>query len=383
MRFADIIGQEELKRHLVRSVDAGRVSHAQLFTGLPGAGALPLAVAYVQYLCCRHRRDGDSCGECPDCRQIAALAHPDLHLVFPVNRQGKKSGEAMLSDEFLPPFRALFAERGGYFSPQEWYDRLDLGKTLKGMITAREADAIIRKLSFKSFEADYKTMLVWLPEAMNEEAANKILKILEEPWERTLFILVSVQPDLLLPTILSRTQEVAVPRIGTEVLERLAAEKVGDDPLRARNLARLAGGDLLTLQHLLAGENDALRRENFELFRALMRLSYGDKHLELIGWAEEAAQLTREQQRAFLRDAARLLRESFMLHAGIAEVGYLWGEELAFCSNFAPFVGAGNIEPLVEEIERALAQISQNGNPTIVFTHFALSVSKMIKRLGQ
>ena len=342
MRFADITGQEDLKRHLVQSVDAGRVSHAQLFTGQAGAGALALAVAYVQYLCCHHRHDGDSCGECPDCRQIAALAHPDLHLVFPVNKQGKKSGEVMRSDEFLPLFRAIFGENGGYFSAQDWYERLDLGKTLKGMIAAREADEIIRKLSFKSFEADYKTMLIWLPEAMNEEAANKILKILEEPWEKTLFLLVSEQPDRLLPTILSRTQEVAVPRIAPDVLER---------------------------------------KENLDLFCGLMRLSYNDKHLELVAWAEDAAQLSREQQRAFLRDAARLLRESYMLHAGINEVCYLWGEELAFCTKFAPFIGSQNIEPLIGEIESALAQISQNGNPTIVFTHFALAVSKMIKRL--
>lgn len=381
MRFADIIGQEELKRHLTRSVDTGRVSHAQLFTGLSGYGSLALAVAYVQYLCCRHRHDGDSCGECPDCRQIEALAHPDLHLVFPVNKQGKKSGEAMLSDEFLPQFRALFAERGGYFSPQEWYDRLDLGKTLKGMISAREADEIIRKLSFKSFEADYKAMLVWLPETMNEEASNKILKILEEPWERTVFVLVSEQPDRLLPTILSRTQEVAVPRIAPEVLEREARNRGVSDPVQARNMARLAGGDLLELGHLVAGEGDGLRKEYFELFCSLMRLSYSDKHLELIGWAEEVAQLSREQQRAFLRNAARLLRESFMLHAGLREIGYLWGEELAFCTKFAPFVGTQNIEPLIAEIERAGAQIAQNGNPTIVFTHFALTVSKMIKHL--
>lgn len=381
MKFADIIGQEDLKRRLVQSVDAGRVSHAQLFSGMAGAGALPLAVAYVQYLNCHHRHDGDSCGECPDCRQIAALEHPDLHLVFPVNKQGKKSGEVMRSDEFLPQFRALFIERGGYFSVQEWYDRLDLGKTLKGAITAREADEIIRKLSFKSFEADYKTMLIWLPETMNEEAANKILKILEEPWDKTLFLLVSAQADLLLPTILSRTQEVTVPRLTSDVLERLAAERGVTDPQQVRITARLAGGDFVELRHLLAGENDALRRESFDLFCALMRHSYNDKHLELLTWAEEAAQFTREQQRAFLRDAARLLRESFMLHAGISEVGYLWGAELAFCSKFAPYVGSRNIEPLVSEIETAMAQLSQNGNPTIVFTHFALSVSKMIKRL--
>ena len=381
MRFADITGQDDLKRHLAQTVDAGRVSHAQLFTGASGFGTLALAVAYVQYLCCRHRRNGDSCGECPDCRQIEALAHPDLHLVFPVNKQGKKSGEVIRSDEFLPQFRTLFAERRGYFSPQEWYDRLDLGKTLKGMIAAREADEIIRKLSFKSFEADYKTMLVWLPETMNEEAANKILKILEEPWERTLFILVSEHPDRLLPTILSRTQAVCVPRIAPEVLEREAFARGVADPLQARNMARLADGDLLELGHLVAGESDAQRKEHFDLFCSLMRLSYNDKHLELVTWAEDAAQLSREQQRGFLRDAARLLRESYMLHAGIREISYLWGEELAFCTKFAPFVGSQNIEPLIAEIESASAQIAQNGNPTIVFTHFALSVSKMIKHL--
>lgn len=381
MQFKDIIGQEELKRHLVRSVDQGRVSHAQLFTGTAGQGSLAMAVAYFQYICCRHRHDGDSCGECPDCRQIAALAHPDLHLVFPVNKQGKKSGEKMLSDEFLPLFRTLFEERGGYFSPREWYERLDLGKTLKGMISAGEADEMIRKLAFKSFEAEYKVMLIWLPETMNEEAANKILKILEEPWEKTLFLLVSEQPIRLLPTILSRTQEVNVGRIDKEVLARLAAEEGVSDPLQARNMARLADGDLLELRHLLTGESDQQRKENFDLFCSLMRLSYNDKHLELITWAEEVASLPREQQRGMLRDAARLLRESFMLHAGMNDISYLWGEELQFCSKFAPFVGVENIEPLLAQIETAQAQINQNGNSTIVFTHFALAVSKMIKHL--
>ncbi|MFQ7056074.1 MAG: ATP-binding protein [Alistipes sp.] len=376
MRFADITGQEDLKRHLVQSVDAGRVSHAQLFTGQAGAGALALAVAYVQYLCCHHRHDGDSCGECPDCRQIAALAHPDLHLVFPVNKQGKKSGEVMRSDEFLPLFRAIFGENGGYFSAQDWYERLDLGKTLKGMIAAREADEIIRKLSFKSFEADYKTMLIWLPEAMNEEAANKILKILEEPWEKTLFLLVSEQPDRLLPTI-SRVRRRSPCRASRPTF--WSGRRAGiADPVKARTwpvCRRRSAGT----EHLVAGESDACERE-FRPFCGLMRLSYNDAS-ELVAWAEDAAQLSREQQRAFLRDAARLLRESYMLHAGINEVCYLWGEELAFCTKFAPFIGSQNIEPLIGEIESALAQISQNGNPTIVFTHFALAVSKMIKRL--
>ena len=380
MRFADIIGQEELKQRLVRALDAGRVSHAQLFTGISGAGTLPLAVAYAQYLNCRNRRDGDSCGVCPDCRQTAELAHPDLHLVFPVNKQGKKSGEVVRSDEFLPLFREQFAATGGYFTSAEWYDRLDLGKTLKGMISAKEADEIIRKLSFKSFGGGYKIMLVWLPEAMNDEAANKILKILEEPWERTVFLLVSERPDFLLPTIISRTQEVAVPRLTPEVLEREALS-AGCDPDMARSAARLACGDMIALRRLAAGGSDERRSENFDLFRQLMRLSYNDKHLELMTWAEDTARLSREQQREFLRDAARLLRESYVIHAGLGEISYLWGEEAEFCTKFAPFIGNQNVEAILAQIESAAAQIAQNGNPAVVFTHFALAVSKMINRL--
>ena len=377
MRFADIIGQQELKRHLAQSVDRGRISHAQLFTGAAGTGALPLAIAYAQYLNCPNRMDGDSCGVCPSCQQTAALAHPDLHFVFPVNKQGKKSGEVVLSAEFMPQWRECVASTTGYFTPQQWYDRLDLGKTLRGMISAKEADEIIRRLSFKSFESEYKIMLIWLPETMNDEAANKILKILEEPWEKTIFLMVSERPDLLLSTIISRTQEVAVPRLTVEDLMPMVE---GDEQQR-RNTARLAAGDLIEMRRLTGGEEDAVRRESFDLFCRLMRLSYNDKHLELIDWADEVATLTREQQRSMLRHAARLLRESYMLHAGLGQISYLWGEEAAFCNKFAPFIGNQNIEFLIGEIEQAMRQVSQNGNPRIIFTHFALAVSKQINRL--
>ena len=377
MRFADIIGQQELKRHLAQSVDRGRISHAQLFTGAAGTGALPLAIAYAQYLNCPNRKDGDSCGVCPSCQQTAALAHPDLHFVFPVNKQGKKSGEVVLSAEFMPQWRECVASTAGYFTPQQWYDRLDLGKTLRGMISAKEADEIIRRLSFKSFESEYKIMLIWLPETMNDEAANKILKILEEPWEKTIFLMVSERPDLLLSTIISRTQEVAVPRLTVEDLMPM----VDGDEQQRRNTARLAAGDLIEMRRLTGGEEDAVRRESFDLFCRLMRLSYNDKHLELIDWADEVATLTREQQRFMLRHAARLLRESYMLHAGLGQISYLWGEEAAFCNKFAPFIGNQNIEFLIGEIEQAMRQVSQNGNPRIIFTHFALAVSKQINRL--
>ena len=378
MRFADIIGQESLKRHLTESVDKGRISHAQLFSGAAGVGTLPLAIAYAQYLNCPNRHDGDSCGVCPSCRQIAEAAHPDLHFVFPVNKQGKKAGEVVLSGEFMPLWREIIAETGGYFTPPQWYDRLDLGKTLKGLITAREADEIIRRLQFKSFQSEYKIMIIWQPEAMNDEAANKILKILEEPWEKTVFLLVSERPDLLLPTIISRVQEVAVPRLTIEDLMPLAGE--GDEQ-RRRNMARLAAGDIIEMRTLAGGEEDAVKRESFDLFCSLMRLSYNDKHLELIEWADEVAALSREQQRAMLRHAARLLRESYMLHAGLGSISYLWGAEAEFCNKFAPFIGNQNVEFILNEIELAMRQVTQNGNAKIIFTHFALAVSKTINRL--
>ena len=380
MKFSDIIGHDDLKRRLAQQIDAGRISHAPLFSGLAGYGTLPLALAYVQYLFCPNRHAGDSCGVCPSCQQEATLAHPDLHFVFPVNKREKKSGEVITSDMFLDLWRTTWREKGGIFTAEEWYERLDLGKTMKGLITAKESEEIIRKLQFKSFSSEYKAMIIWLPEMMNQEAANKILKILEEPWEKTLFILVSEHPEQLHATITSRTQEVCVPRIEPQVLERVALAE-GKSEMEARNMSRLAGGSLLELKALLEGSSDESRHQCFELFTRLMRLSYNDRHLELFEWADDLSALTRESQRQFFLHSVRLLRESYMIHAGLGSISYLWGEEADFCRKFAPYFGNQNIEFLVEEIERAMMQIMQNGAPRIVFTHFALAVSKQINRL--
>ena len=281
MRFADIIGHDALKARLRAQIDAGRVSHAQLFSGDAGFGTLPLALAYVQYLFCPHRHDGDSCGECPSCKQIESLAHPDLHFVFPVNKREKKSGEVVISDMFIEKWREIWQRSGGIFSADEWYGELDLGKTMKGLISAKESEEIIRKLQFKSYSSEYKAMIIWLPEAMNQEAANKILKILEEPWDKTLFILVSEHPELLLQTITSRTQEVAVGRIDVATLQGVAMHE-GRERDEAYNMARLAGGSMLELRELLRGETDESHAQSFELFTRLMRLSYNDKHLNIL-----------------------------------------------------------------------------------------------------
>ena len=380
MKFSDIIGHDELKRRLATQVEMGRVSHAQLFTGLSGYGTLPLALAYVQYLFCPHRHDGDSCGVCPSCHQISQLAHPDLHFVFPVNKREKKSSEAVISDLFIDKWREIWSDKGGIFTPEEWYERLDLGKTMKGLITAKESEEIIKKLSLKSYSAEYKAMIIWLPEAMNQEAANKILKILEEPWDKTLFILVSEHPEWLLSTITSRTQEVSVGRIETSALEGVAIAR-GKSATEAHAMARLAGGSMIELEELIAGERDEARKHYFDLFVTLMRLCYAKQHLGLFEWVDEMTTLTREGQRQFMLNAVRLLRESYMIHAGLGSISYLWGEEEAFCKKFAPYIGNNNIEFLVREIESAMLQIGQNGSPRIVFTHLALSISKVINKI--
>jgi DNA polymerase-3 subunit delta' len=352
VRFSDIQGHTELKSRLVKAIDTGRVSHAQMFTGAAGSGTLPLALAYIQYLLCQDRKDGDSCGVCPSCQKIAALQHPDLHFVMPVNKQGKKSGETITSDTFLPQWRKIIAETGGYFDEQMWYDTLGLDN-LQGLISKKEADEVIRKLSFKSFEGGYKAVLVWLPEKMNTEAANTLLKILEEPWDKTLFILVSANPRLLLPTILSRVQEIVV----------------SGNEFEARKMLTEKGN---------SRENPEEATEEFEMFVELMRLSYNDRHLERIKWAEKAAALGRERQKRLLENFIRLLRSSLMINAGLEDISYLWGAEMEFCRKFSPFITGANIEPLVAEMESALEQLRRNGNAQIVFTHFALAVSKMI-----
>lgn len=380
MRFSDIIGQDYIKDKLRQSADSGRISHAQLFTGEYGSGTLALALAYAQYINCRHRHDGDSCGQCPDCVQIGALAHPDLHFLFPVNRQGKKSGEKILSDDFLPAWREQVLQTGGYFNETMWNDRLDLGKTLKAVISLPNANEMVRKLTYKSFSAEYKIALIWQPETMVNEASNSLLKILEEPWKKTVFLLVSRQPGLLLPTIVSRTQEIPVPRIGIEDLSRKLMEETGCDEDRARILARLSGGNLIEARRLSSG-NDETTATNFEMFCSLMRLSYGNRIIELLDWAENFAALTREQQIGFFNDALRLLRESYLLNAGMAEISYLLGDEAKFCRNFSPFVGNHNIERIVIEMERARTQIAQNGNSLMVMTHFALIMSKLIVKI--
>ena len=212
MRFCEIIGQDEVIRQLCQSVQDGRIAHAQLFTGLSGVGKLGLALAYAQYIACPNRTNEDSCGICPSCLQYQKLQHPDLHFAFPI----VKSDDGDVCDDFVEKFRNLILENK-YFDLEDWYRMMGV-ETKQGMIYEKESSEILRKLSLKSFGDGYKVMVIWQPEKMNETCANKLLKLLEEPPTKTLFLLVSEHPELLLSTILSRVQEVRVPRLSEDII---------------------------------------------------------------------------------------------------------------------------------------------------------------------
>jgi DNA polymerase-3 subunit delta' len=386
MQFKDVIGQGPLKKSLVRMADNRRIGHAQLFTGAEGSGALPLAMAFAQYINCAAPVDGDSCGVCASCVQMGQLAHPDVHYVFPVNKSKSaegavgSDGDHPVSDQFIAAWRRqiLDNEPRGYFSEQQWYRAIEIDNK-QGNISRFEADRILHKLSFKAFESKYKILIVWLPERMNDQAANALLKILEEPWENTIFLLVSESPGRLLKTILSRTQEVHVPAVAAEDLSDWLKNTRKLPQEQADLLARIAFGNVLEALRLCAGETED--DEDFELFVQLMRLSYEDRHMQLLEWAETVAALNRESQKALLENTLRLLREAYMLSMGMRNVAYLYGKELAFMQKFAPFVHSRNIEALVAETQRTVGDIARNGNPKIVFTHYALTVSKLIVRL--
>ena len=373
MFFKDVIGQEEAKQRLIREAKEGKIAHARLFCGPEGIGKLPLAIAYARYLSCNNPGEKDACGICPSCVKFNKLAHPDLHFVFPVI---KKKSKDTVSDDFITEWRELLSQTP-YFNLNIWLEEMG-AENQQAQIYVKESDEIIRKLSLKSSQGGYKIMIIWLPEKMNVECSNKLLKLLEEPPSQTIFLLVSEEPDMLLTTIQSRTQRFALYGIEEKYITERLQDQYGLQEKDAISIGHRSEGNFLK-----ALESIHLSEENklfFDLFVSLMRLSYQRKIREMKQWSETLAAMGREKQKHFLSYCQRLVRENFISNFQDPSLNFMNEEEQNFSKRFAPYINEKNVMGIMDELSEAQRHIEQNVNARMVFFDFSL---KMIVLLVQ
>jgi DNA polymerase-3 subunit delta' len=375
MNFSQIPGQKAVIDRLRSSVAENRVSHALLFYGPEGSGKFAIALAFARYISCEKRTPVDACGVCPSCVKYDKLIHPDLHFVFPVIK--KKAGTESVSDTFIAQWRAMVL-RSPWFSLSTWTEAMEVANE-QALIPVAEASEIIRKLSLKSFESDFKIMIIWLPEKMNAETANKLLKMIEEPPAKTLFILVSEEDDRLLPTITSRCQHIRIPAISSVDLSAHLEQTAGMDPARASAIAAIANGNLVRAMEL-AREDDSTT-VHLDRFTKLMRTAYARDIQSIVTWSEETAALGRERQKSFLSYALRMIRENFIMNFNGKEhrLVYLTEPEDDFSLKFHPFINEKNIHALNREFNLAFAHVESNGNTKMIFLDLALRTMRLIR----
>ncbi len=337
-----LIGQQATWQRLLADLTANRVPHALMLTGPAGAGKLALAVEFAKALLCQQpNADGTPCGTCPSCKMAAKLEHPDLHFTFPIVKGTRiKTAEGALSDVYIKEWRARVLA-SPYFDLNDWLDDMGAANQQATYYVA-ESDSIQRKLALKSNQGGRKVMVVWLPEKMNQETANKLLKLFEEPPAGTHFLMVSEEPDMVLGTILSRTQRILVPPLSHE--EYLQAHPPKDERLF------------------------------LDLFIMLMRLSYQRKVKELREWSEQLAGMGREAQKSFLQFCQRQVRENFVYNFHLPELNAQNADEAAFSKNFARFINERNVIAITEELATAERDIAQNVNARMVFFDLALKI---------
>lgn len=373
MRFKEVIGHDHIKKHLINMVNEKRVSHAQMFAGPVGIGKLNMAIAFAQYLNCQNRQEDDSCGVCPSCVKYEKLIHPDLHFVFPVVKSAKHKDP--VSDSYIDEWRRIILEKN-YFDLPQWYTFLDSEK--QGLIYSQESQSIIRKLSLKTFEAKYKVMIIWLPEKMHVAASNKLLKMLEEPPEGTVFILVSDNPSDVLGTIQSRTQLLKLPGIHPEDIANALANEFSIGAVEAAQYAKLARGNYVAARELLDQSDE--RKFFFDKFVSLMRQAYARKLFDLVDWCDEMYRLPKERLKNFLDFSLRLIRENFIMNINEDELLYLTPEERNFSTRFSPFINDNNVLQLSEEISLAHSHLEQNGNARIILMDLCLKIIMLLKQ---
>lgn len=372
MKFADIPGHEDVKTRLRLMADNHRIPHALLLEGPSGVGKLALARAFAQYIHCEHpTADGDSCGRCPSCMQHATFNHIDTVFSFPIVKKDK----AKISDDYIEEFRGLMDE-STFMSFDKWLMKLE-NINAQPMIYVDEAVELSRKLNYTAHASRYKIVVMWLPERLREDAANKMLKLVEEPHDDTLFLLVSDNSRQILPTIYSRTQRITVKRYDDSEVAHylLSSHSISDDD--AYKIAHLSGGSIAAALSLLSVSKESSLY--LELFKELMRKAYTRSIADLKKWAEKVHDLGRERSMGFYEYCSRMMRENFILNLHIPELNYLNSSENEFSAKFSPFINERNVERLVEVMDNAKIDIGANSYGKLVNFDVAVKVILLLK----
>ena len=378
MKFKEVIGQEEAQQRLIQMVSEGRVPHAMMFCGPSGCGKMALALAFASYLLCKNSEGSDdSCGICQQCAMLRSWSHPDLLFTYPVIKpSGSSADHKTISDDYAREWRELLSE-GPYFSMDQWLEKMKAGNQ-QALIYVAESEVLIRKLSMKSSQGGYKVNIIWLPERMREDCANKMLKIIEEPPQQTVFLMVCEEPERLLETIRSRVQRIDMKRIDTQAIEKALVERRAIDEVMAHQIARASNGDWLKALEELDASNE--NHQFLDLFILLMRQAYMRNVKDLKVWSENVAALGRERQKRMLVYFQHLVRENFMYNFGNPELVYMTTAESNFAKNFARFINEANVIEINDIFATALRDIGQNGNPKMVLYDVALKMIVAIMR---
>lgn len=373
MQFKDVSGQVRIKEQLLSSAGRGRVPHAQLFLAPEGTGGLPLALAYAQYLNCQNPQPEDSCGVCDSCRKMTKLAHPDLHFSYPTVT--RKAGEKPKATDFIKEWReAVLANP--YLTYWTWMQAIDAGNR-QGNITREECHDIIRKLSLKAFEGGYKVQIIWLAEYL-DKSGNALLKILEEPPQNTVFLLVAENENLILNTILSRTQTLRIPPLQAKQVGEYLRDKQEVPEEEAMQVAALADGSISFAQSLAAStDNDYI--EEMVLW---LRLSYSVRSnaLELLQWIDRMAPRGREYQKNFLKYGLHLFRSSLLANHGLTQLQHVTPAEEDFLSRFAKMINDENAAALVEAFTETAYHIERNAHPKTSFFQLSLRIYELLRQ---
>lgn len=380
MDFTEVIGQHHIKSHLIKTVETGRIAHAQLFTGINGSGLLPMAIAYASELLCSHYDKGSP--EYQKCKhQVDILEHPDLHFVYPVNTNEQITTKP-ISENFGREWRE-FLLANPYGSLFEWLQSLGIEKK-QGNISVNEADSIARRLALKSYDGGYKVMIIWMAENMNIDCSNRILKLIEEPTDKTVLLLLSEREDQILPTIQSRCQKLSFPFLPEADVANELMRQFDINESKAHQIAWQAQGDFNKAIQLMdaSGEDEVFEKWFITWVRTAFRAKGNKTAINgLLEWSDELSKHNRETQKRFLNYCIEVFRQAFLLNYKADSIIYFQPSDPSFdLKKFAPFVHQNNIYDIYTTLEEATYHVERNANPKILFTDLSIKLTRFIHK---